>query len=247
MALHGGVRPYAATFFIFTDYARPAIRLSAIMELPNIYVMTHDSIGVGEDGPTHQPIEHLASFRAMPNLCTIRPADANETAYAWRAAMMRRHGPTMLVLTRQELPVLDRSRFADTAGVLRGAYILNDESAAHPDIILIASGSELHLILEARQVLAEQNIHAREVSMLSWELFREQPRSYREEVLPPGVGMRLAVEAGALLGWHEWVGSAGDVIGITSFGASAPAGRLFQEYGFTVENVVERARRLLGK
>jgi transketolase len=247
MALHGGVRPYAATFFIFTDYARPAIRLSALMELPSIYVMTHDSIGVGEDGPTHQPIEHLASFRAMPNLCTIRPADANETTYAWRAAMMRRRGPTMLVLTRQNLPVLDRSRFAEASGVLRGAYILNEDSAARPDIILIASGSELHLILEARRVLGELNIHARVVSMPSWELFRDQPRSYREEVLPPGVGMRLAVEAGAPLGWHEWVGSAGDVIGITSFGASAPAGRLFQEYGLSVENVVERARKLLGK
>jgi transketolase len=247
MALHGGVRPYAATFFIFTDYARPAIRLSALMKLPNIYVMTHDSIGVGEDGPTHQPIEHLASFRAMPNLYTIRPADANETAYAWRAAMKRQDGPTMLVLTRQELPVLDRSRFAGAEGVLRGAYVLAEKATGSPDIILIASGSEVHLILEAQRVLAENRIHARVVSMPSWELFREQSQRYRDEVLPPGIGMRLAVEAGVPLGWHEWVGSAGDVIGITTFGASAPAGRLFKEYGFSVENVLKQARKMLGR
>jgi transketolase len=244
LALHGGVRPYAATFFIFTDYARPAIRLAALMELPVIYVMTHDSIGLGEDGPTHQPVEHLASFRAMPHMCLIRPADANETAYAWRAAMQREEGPTMLVLTRQKLPVFDRRRVAGAEGVLKGAYVLSAESGSAPDVILIASGSEVRLILEAQHRLTEENIDARVVSMPSWELFRKQPRSYRDRVLPPAVSARLAVEAGSPLGWCEWVGDRGAVIGVTEFGASAPGKENFKHYGFTVDNVVEHARNL---
>jgi len=246
LALHGGLRPFAATFFVFTDYARPAIRLAALMGLPVIYVMTHDSIGLGEDGPTHQPVEHLASLRAMPGMCVIRPADANETAYAWRAAMARTEGPTILVLTRQGVPVPDRNRLGGAEGVLKGAYVLSRENAPVPDVILMASGSEVQLILEAQKILAEGNIHARVVSMPSWELFLVQPREYRDEILPPGVKARLAVEAGSPLGWREWVGDGGDVIGITRFGASAPYKEIFRHFGFTVENVVERAGRLVG-
>ena len=247
MALHGGVRPYAATFFIFTDYARPAIRLSALMEQPVIYVMTHDSIGVGEDGPTHQPIEQLASLRAMPNIHIIRPADANEVAYAWRAAVQRSDGPTMLVLTRQKLPIYDRSRVAGAEGLLKGGYILSKEKGTAPHIILMASGSEVQLIMEAQEVLAAEAIDARVVSMPCWELFFEQGQGYRETVLPPAVKARLAVEAGVPLGWRQWVGDEGEVMGITKFGASAPAKENFKQYGFTVDNVVDRAKKLLGK
>ena len=245
MAVHGGVRPYAATFFVFTDYARPAIRLAALMQLPVIYIMTHDSIGLGEDGPTHQPIEHLAALRAMPHLCVLRPADANETAAAWRAAMSRRQGPTMLVLTRQGLPIVDRSRLASADGVLQGAYILSREQGAQPQMLLIASGSEVSLILEAQAQLTDEGIDVRVVSMPSWELFREQSPSYQESVLPPAVTARLAVEAGSPMGWHEWVGNAGDVLGIETFGASAPARDMFQQYGLTVDNVVAKAKQLL--
>ena len=247
MALHGGIRPFASTFFIFTDYARPSIRLASLMELPVIYLMTHDSIGLGEDGPTHQPVEHLASLRAMPHMCIIRPGDANETAYAWRAAMMRSDGPTMLVLTRQNLPILDRGIVASAEGVLRGAYVLSKEKGAVPKVVLIASGSEVQLIVGAQTKLAEEGIDTRVVSMPSWELFRNQPKSYRDEVLPPKVKTRLAVEAGAPFGWSEWVGEAGDVIGITKYGASAPYKESFKQYGFTIENVVSRAKKLLEK
>jgi len=247
LALHGGVRPYAATFFIFTDYARPSIRLAALMGLPVIYVMTHDSIGLGEDGPTHQPIEQLATFRAMPNLCVIRPADANETAFAWRAAMKRLKGPTLLALTRQNLPTLDPAKVASAEGVLKGAYVLSKEKAAAPDVILIASGSEVQLILEAQEKLAAEKMAARVVSMPSWELFRAQPQSYRDEVLPPTVKARVAVEAGSPQGWCEWVGDGGDVIGITKFGASAPYKELFKHYGLTVENILAHAKKLLGR
>jgi len=247
MALHGVIRPYAATFFIFTDYARPAIRLAALMELPVIYVMTHDSIGVGEDGPTHQPIEHLASLRAMPNLRVIRPADANEVAYAWRAAVERTDGPTMLVLTRQGLPIYDRTQMASAEELLRGGYILSKEKGTTPDIILMASGSEVQLIMETQEILAAESIDARVVSMPCWELFSEQSEEYRDEVLPPEVKARLALEAGVPLGWHQWVGNEGDIIGINKFGASAPATENFKQYGFTVENVVQRAKKLVGK
>ncbi|MFP3869578.1 MAG: transketolase [Syntrophobacteria bacterium] len=248
LALHGGIRSYAATFFIFSEYARPAIRMAALMKLPVIYVMTHDSIGVGEDGPTHQPVEHLASFRAMPNLYVIRPADANEVCYAWRAAISRRNGPTMLVLTRQGVPILERGgKLAGAAGLLKGAYILSRERGITPDAILMASGSEVHLIVQAQEQLAAQDIDVRVVSLPSWELFEEQPQSYRDEMLPPDVNKRLAVEAGVAQGWRQWVGDAGDVIGMESFGASAPFKELFKQYGFTVENVVRRVKRLLGE
>jgi transketolase len=245
MVLHGGIRAYASTFFVFTDYARPAIRLAALMGLPVIYVMTHDSIGLGEDGPTHQPVEHLASLRAMPHLCVIRPADANEVAYAWRAAMLRRHGPTMLVLTRQRLPIIDRQKLASAEGVLQGAYVLSKERGEKPDVVLMATGSEVQLILAAQEQLAVEGIDARVVSMPSWELFREQPQSYRDAVLPPSVRVRLAVEAGVPLGWRDWVGETGEVIGITRFGASAPVQEIFRQYGFTVEHVVARTRELV--
>jgi transketolase len=245
MALHGGVRPYAATFFIFTDYARPSIRLAAMMELPVIYIMTHDSIGLGEDGPTHQPVEHLASFRAMPHMCVIRPADANETVWAWRAAMMRSKGPTMLLLTRQKVPIFDRANLGSAEGLLKGAYILSREPAERPDVILIASGSEVQLILQAQPELEKQGIHTRVVSMPSWELFDQQDEGYRNEVLPPDVTARLAVEAGAALGWCKYVTDRGDTITIDEFGASAPAQELFRHYGFTVENIIDRARALL--
>ena len=246
MALHGGVRPYAATFFIFTDYARPAIRLACMMGLPVIYVMTHDSIGLGEDGPTHQPIEHLASLRAMPNLRLIRPADANETAFAWRVAMERDDGPTMLVLSRQKLPVLDGPELAGAEGLRRGAYVLRAERGERADLILIATGSEVPLVLDAGEALAKDDIDARVVSLPSWDLFREQPAHYRDSVLPADVPHRLAVEAGATQGWLEWVGDRGDVVGIDRFGASAPGAENFEHFGFTVANVVDRARRLLG-
>lgn len=247
MALHGGIRPYAATFFIFTDYARPSIRLASMMGLPVIYLMTHDSIGLGEDGPTHQPIEHLASFRAMPHLWLIRPADANETAWAWRAAMERSDGPTMLILTRQKIPIFDRANLGSAEGTLKGAYILSREQADRPDVILIASGSEVQLILQAQGELQKQGIHARVVSMPSWELFDLQDQGYRDEVLPPDVTARLAVEAGASLGWCRYVTDHGATITLDHFGASAPAKDLFQHFGFTVENVVNHARALVQK
>jgi transketolase len=245
MILHGGLRAYASTFFVFTDYARPAIRLAAIMELPVIYVMTHDSVAVGEDGPTHEPVEQLASLRTMPHLTILRPADANEVSYAWRVALARHQGPSMLVLTRQNLPVADRSKLAGAEGVMKGAYVLSREKGSVPDALLIASGSEVQLILAAQEKLAVEGIDARVISMPSWELFREQTQEYRDEILPPRVTARLAVEAGSPLGWHEWVGSKGDILGITKFGASAPYQEIFQHYGFTVENIISRVRSIL--
>ncbi|MCX5902171.1 MAG: transketolase, partial [Proteobacteria bacterium] len=227
------------------DYMRPPMRLAALRGLRMIFIFTHDSIGVGEDGPTHQPIEQIMNMRQVPNLTVIRPADANETAWAWRAAMLRTNGPTMLVLTRHHVPVLDRTNVAGAEGLCKGAYILSREQTETPDIILIASGSEVHLILEAQQQLALEKITARVVSMPSWELFREQAQSYRDAILPPEIKTRLAVEAGVPLGWRDWVGDGGDIIGITGFGASAPANVLFKQYGFTVEHIVERAKKIL--
>ena len=245
LLLHGGLIPFASTFFIFTDYARPAIRLAALMGLPVIYVMTHDSIGLGEDGPTHQPIEQLASLRAMPNIYVIRPADANETVYAWRAAMLRKEGPTFLVLTRQKVPTFDRSEYANADGVLKGAYILLKEKKLKPDIILIASGSEVQLIVEAQKILMKEDIDARVVSMPSWELFKQQSKKYREEILPAEIKSRLAVEAGSTFGWCEFVGDEKNIISMKTFGASAPDKELFKHFGFTVENVVSKSKDIL--
>ncbi len=245
LALHGAVRPYVATFFIFSDYARPAIRLAALMGLPNIYVFTHDSIGLGADGPTHQPVEHLASFRAMPDVVVLRPADADEVAQAWRIAVERLDGPTLLVLTRQKLPNLARAEGAEDQGVRRGAYVIGRESGDTPQIVLVASGSEVRLAVEARTVLAERDVSARVVSFPSWELFRAQSAEYRDSVLPDDVPT-VAIEAGASLGWSEWVGANGAVISIERFGQSASAVDNFRDYGLTVEALVTRSLDLLG-
>ncbi len=247
LALHGGLRPYASTFFIFTDYARPAIRLASIMKLPVIYVMTHDSIGLGEDGTTHQSIEQLASLRAMPNMCVIRPADANEAVIAWKYALEKTEGPTMLVLTRQKLPIFDRTAVSSANGLSNGAYVLSKEQDKQLDAILIATGSEVQLILEAQKELLNQGINTRVVSMPSWEVFRKQPEAYRNSVLNPDCKSRLAVEAGSPQGWEEWVGEEGAVIGISIFGESAPAKDLFKHYGFTVEHVVSKVKELYNK
>jgi transketolase len=247
MAAHGGIIPFGSTFLMFCDYMRPAIRLAALMDLGVIYVFTHDSIGVGEDGPTHQPIEQLPALRAIPQLIVIRPCDANETAVAWRVAIESRHRPVALALTRQNVPTLDRSQFAAADGLRRGAYVLADAPGGKADLVLIGTGSEVALIVAARQKLAEQNIQARIVSMPSWELFDVQPRDYRESVLPSSVRSRLAVEAALPQGWHRYVGDNGDIIGIERFGASAPGSVVMEKLGFTVEHVVERALKLLEK
>jgi len=245
MALHGGVIPYAATFLIFSDYMRPPIRLAALMGVHVVFVFTHDSIGLGEDGPTHQPVEQLMALRAIPRLTVLRPADANETAEAWRVAVQAK-GPVALALTRQNLPVLDRATLAPAAGLARGAYVLADAPEGHRlEIVLIASGSEVALALAAREELAHEGIAARVVSMPSWELFEEQPQSYKDEVLPPDITARLAIEAGAPHGWWRYAGSGGDVLGLERFGASAPGKTVLERLGFTVENVVARAQALL--
>jgi len=240
MALHGGIRPYGSTFFVFSDYMRPTIRLAALMGLPVIYVFTHDSIMVGEDGPTHQPVEHLPSLRAMPGLVLLRPADANETAAAWRVALEHHDGPVALILSRQKLPILEG---VDPEGVARGAYVLAD--AESPRVLLLATGSEVEVALAARELLAEEGIAARVVSMPSWELFEVQPRAYRDSVLPPQITARVAVEAATSLGWDRYIGPQGAVIGMTRFGASAPYQVLAQEFGFTAENVAAQAKACL--
>jgi transketolase len=247
MAAHGGIIPFGSTFLMFSDYMRPAIRLAALMELGVIYVFTHDSIGLGEDGPTHQPIEQLAALRAIPQLVVIRPADANETVVAWRVAIESRERPVALALTRQNVFILDRNQFAGAEGLRRGAYVLADAPGGNPDLVLIGTGSEVPLVVTAQQKLEEQNIRARVVSMPSWELFELQPREYRESVLPRSIRPRLAVEAGLPQGWDRYVGDGGDVIGIERFGASAPGNVVMEKLGFTVEHVVERALRLMGK
>lgn len=245
--LHGGLRPYAATFFIFTDYARPAIRLSALMKQPVIYVMTHDSVGLGEDGPTHQPVEHLASLRAMPNMMVIRPADATEAVEAWKTALQHTSGPTTLVLTRQKLPILDRKKLAPAEELKKGAYVISPEQGDTPQAILMGTGSEVHLLLDAQKELSNQNVDVRVVSMPSWELFEMQSDSYKEKTLPSAIKSRLAVETGASLGWHKWVGVDGDMITIDHFGASAPAEKIMEEFGFTVNNVVQKTLNMVRK
>ncbi len=246
MVAHGGIIPYSATFLMFSDYMRPSIRLSALSQHGSIWVFTHDSIGVGEDGPTHQPVEHLASLRAIPNLIVIRPGDANEVVEAWKLAINRRDGPTLMALTRQSVPVLDRNKFNPAAGTANGAYVLADLGKA-PEIILIASGSEVGLIVKAAEKLHADGINVRIVSFPSWELFEAQSQEYQDSVLLPDVKARLAVETGVSQGWERWVGDAGSCVCINKFGASAPGKVLFEKYGFTVENVVEQARKLLGR
>jgi transketolase len=246
MALHGGVRPYGATFFVFSDYLRPALRLASLMQIPSTFVFTHDSIAVGEDGPTHEPIEQLPSLRAMPGLSVIRPADANETAAAWRLIMETNNHPTALVLTRQGLPTLEKSQERAEEGVRRGAYVVS-ESENETDGLILASGSEVSLAVEAQQELQKEGIHVNVVSMPSWDRFAQQSAEYKESVLPSDVKARLAVEVAAPLGWERYVGDEGAVLGIETFGASAPGGKIMEEYGFHKDNVVSRFKQLLEK
>jgi transketolase len=247
LAAHGGFIPYGSTFLIFSDYMRPAIRLAALMGLHIVHVFTHDSIAVGEDGPTHQPVEQLASLRAIPNLVVIRPGDANETAVAWRVALEMRDRPVMLILTRQDLPTLDRSYYAAADGLRRGAYILSDAPDAMPELILLASGSEVGLIVAAAERLQQQGIAVRCVSMPSWELFEDLSQAERDAVLPPSVTVRLAVELGVSQGWDRYIGAHGDMLSVERFGASAPDAIVLREYGFTVDNVCARAKALLAE
>ncbi len=247
IALHGGLIPFGGTFLVFSDYMRPSMRLCAMMGLRVIYVLSHDSIGIGEDGPTHQAVEHLASLRAMHNMTVIRPADANETAAAWVAALERRTGPTVLALTRQSVPVLDRDRFASAQGLLRGAYVLADMGSGSPEIILMASGSEVALILEAGEKLAGEGIGVRLVSFPSWELFAAQEQAYQQEVLMPGVRARVSIEAGSPQGWERWVGDRGEILGLDRYGVSAPYEQAYEFLGLTAERVARVARQVLDR
>jgi transketolase len=241
------LRAFGATFFIFSDYARPAIRLSALMELPAIWVFTHDAMGDGEDGPTHQPVEQLVSLRAIPGLVVLRPADANEVVEAYRYVLQLRHEPAALVLSRQALPTFDRNEYAPAAGVAKGAYVMADAPGGPPEVILIASGSEVSLVVEAHETLAREGIRSRVVSMPSWDIFEHQPQAYRESVLPPEITARVAVEQGSVLGWERYVGWGGKVIGMETFGASAPLKELQRKFGFEPERVVATAKELLGR
>ena len=245
MALHGGILPYTATFLVFSDYMRPPMRLAALTGIPVIYVFTHDSIGVGEDGPTHQPVEQLMNLRTVPNLTVIRPADANETVQAWRAAVLRREGPTALIFSRQKLPTLDRIALPPAEALHRGGYILWQAEDGRPDVVLIATGSEVHIALAAAEALLNDGINPRVVAMPSWELFDAQPEDYRQEVLPPEVTARVAVEAGINLGWEHYAGTDGAVVGLDRFGASAPGPVLYEKFGITAQAVVAGARKLL--
>ena len=247
MALHGGIRPFGGTFLVFSDYMRPAIRLAALMEIAPIYVFTHDSIGLGEDGPTHQPVEHLMALRAMPNLLDLRPGDPAETAVAWKVAVERKHGPSFLSLTRQGIPCLERTGPEGAEGLRRGAYVLQEASTGAPSLILLASGSELHLAVEARSLLEAADIPTRVVSFPSWRLFHEQDRQYQDAVLPPGVTARVSVEAGSTLGWERWIGTRGVAVGLDRFGASAPWKVLYEKLGITVDAVMETARAMMGR
>jgi transketolase len=244
MALHGGIVPYTATFLIFSDYMRPSIRLAALMGLRVVFVFTHDSVGVGEDGPTHQPIEQLAGLRAVPNLVVLRPADATETVEAWKAAIERTDGPTTLAFSRQNLPVLDRSTLAPASGVRQGGYTLW-ESSSSPEVIIIATGSEVHIALDAGQQLSEGGTASRVVSMPSWELFDGQSQDYKNSVLPPNITARVSIEAGSPMGWERYVGLNGRIIGLPHFGASAPAATLYEKFGLTAQRVIEEAKSTL--
>ena len=244
MALTKGITSYGATFLIFSEYMRPPIRLAAIMKIRPIFIYTHDSIALGEDGTTHQPVEQLICLRAIPNVTLIRPADANETAQAWRVALEHSDGPVILVLTRQGIPIIDQEKYTKATEVERGAYILSDAEGV-PDLILMATGSEVHLILEAQVKLKEKDIEARVVSMPSWSLFDKQSDAYKEKILPKSIRKRLSVEAGSTIGWLKYVTDQGDSIGINTFGESAPGDEVMAEYGFTVENIVKRAKAML--
>ncbi len=246
MALHGGVIPYTATFLIFSDYMRPPMRLAALMGQRVVYIFTHDSVGLGEDGPTHQPVEQILGLRSVPNLVVVRPADATESVEAWRLALERRDGPTALLLSRQDLPVLDRDELGSASGVRRGGYVLW-EASPQPDIILMSTGSEVHIALDAGRLLQQRGLSARVVSLPSWELFDAQPAEYRESVLPRGISARVSLEAATPLGWERYVGVDGVAIGISRFGASAPAGEIYEQFGLTAERVVEEAVRLAGR
>jgi transketolase len=245
MALHGGFIPYTATFLIFSDYMRPPMRLAAMAKTRVVYIFTHDSIGLGEDGPTHQPIEQLMGLRVVPNLTVIRPADAAETVEAWRMAMLKTDGPTALIFTRQGVPILDRTEYAPASSLQRGGYILWESANGTPEVILIGTGSETHIALEAGKQLAADGVGARVVALPSWELFDQQPVQYRETVLPPEVTARVAVEAGITIGWEHYVGLEGAIIGMKSFGASAPAQVLYEKFGITIEAVVKTAKGLI--
>jgi transketolase len=241
------LRAFGSTFFIFSDYARPAIRLSALMELPTIFVFTHDAMGDGEDGPTHQPVEQLVSLRAIPGLVVLRPADANEVVEAYRYVLQLRHQPAVIALSRQALPTFDRRKYASADGVSRGAYILADAPDRSPEIILVASGSEVALVVQAHETLTAQGVRSRVVSMPSWDIFEHEPQSYREDVLPPTVKARVAVEQGSVLGWDRYVGATGRVIGMETFGSSAPLKELQNKFGFEPERVVAAAIEVLGR
>lgn len=247
LAVHKGIVPFAGTFLVFSDYLRPALRLSALSHLPSIWLFSHDSFNLGEDGPTHQPVEHLTSLRLIPNLVTLRPADANETSEAWRIAIQRRHAPTAIALSRQPLPVFDREKFAPASGLQNGAYVLADLGEGKPRLILIASGSEVELIVRTGEQLASEGIPVRLVSFPSWELFRAKDQAYQDSVLLPDVKARLMVEAGTSIGFEKWVGLEGDFIAMDRFGASAPNAVLFEKFGFNLENVLAKSRALLAK
>jgi transketolase len=243
--LHRGFIPFGGTFLIFSEYMRPPIRIAALSHLRPIYVYTHDSIGLGEDGPTHQPIEQLTALRTIPNMTVLRPADPTETAEAWRAAIKHQGGPVAIVLTRQKVSVIDRAKYAPASGLHKGGYVVADAAGGKPRVVLIGTGSEMELVLGAYEKLTAEGIAARAVSMPSMEWFAKQPQSYRDSVLPPDVPARLAVEAAAPFSWYRWVGDRGAILGIERFGASAPAPRLYQELGLTVDNVVKQAKALL--
>jgi transketolase len=247
IAVHGGLVPFGATFLTFSDYMRPSIRLAALSHAHVIYVFTHDSVALGEDGPTHQPVEHLASLRAMPNMLVVRPSDATETVEAWRVALQHTGGPVALILTRQKLPVLDRTVLAPAAGLTRGAYVVVEAAGRGPDVILIATGSEVALALDVHARLAEAGTASRVVSMPCWELFEAQPQTYRDAVLPPGVRARVSIEAAATFGWERYVGRDGASVGLDRFGASAPAPVLMREFGFTPDHVMDVVRTVLAR